>query len=180
MQTFLPYSDFQNCAKVLDKKRCWKQVVEAKQILCVLRAQDLPETWKQSKDYINQKWKNHPAIKMWKGNEELLKHYYNIFLEYCKNEHKIKTKLIFLDCSYSKPGYVDNNILFLWDPPLNEDGSDTIEPFWLGNENFHRSHRARLIEKNRDFYISKFSDDEGFNNGRYFWPDMETKTFKII
>ena len=35
MQTFLPYPDFQRSAAVLDKKRCWKQVVETKQIINV-------------------------------------------------------------------------------------------------------------------------------------------------
>ena len=33
MQTFLPYENFLESAKVLDKKRCWKQVVEANQII---------------------------------------------------------------------------------------------------------------------------------------------------
>ena len=32
MTTFLPYPDFLQSAQVLDKKRCWKQFVEAKQI----------------------------------------------------------------------------------------------------------------------------------------------------
>lgn len=30
MQTFLPFPDFLESAKALDKKRCWKQVVEAR------------------------------------------------------------------------------------------------------------------------------------------------------
>ena len=48
------------------------------------------------------------------------------------------------------------------------------------NENFHRAMRARLIEKDRNFYLPLFPEDDGFNNSKYFWPVMETKTFRII
>ena len=37
MQTFLPYRDYEKCAKVLDDKRLNKQVLEATQIFCILR-----------------------------------------------------------------------------------------------------------------------------------------------
>ena len=77
MQTFLPYSSFKESAKVLDKKRAWKQVVECKQLLCSLRADDLPLTWVQNKSYKNQIFKHHPARLMWVGYEELLKKYFN-------------------------------------------------------------------------------------------------------
>jgi hypothetical protein len=33
MNVFLPYPDYFKSIKVLDKKRCWKQVVEAKQLI---------------------------------------------------------------------------------------------------------------------------------------------------
>lgn len=53
MQTFLPYTDPEKCARVLDNKRLGKQRVEAIQILNVL----LGVT--QTKG-----WRNHPAVKM--------------------------------------------------------------------------------------------------------------------
>lgn len=56
MQTFLPYREFDECAKVLDYRRLGKQRVETLQIL---KALILP-------DYG---WKNHPAVKMWVGYE---------------------------------------------------------------------------------------------------------------
>ena len=55
-----------------------------------------------------------------------------------------------------------------------------IYPWWLGNENFHRAMRARLIEKDYNFYFNKFPNDYGFNEGLYLWPDNDTKKFKII
>ena len=151
MQTFLPYADFNKSAVILDKKRCWKQVVEAKQIL------DSLELLKAKYPPKHIPWINHPAAKMWQGYERALMHYFNEFLHVCINKWRINTKL------NPMPSYV-----------MYE------KPWWLGNEDFHRAMRARLIEKDRDFYLPLFPNDEGFNGGKYFWPVMETKTFRII
>jgi hypothetical protein len=159
MQTFLPYSNFQLSANCLDKRRCFCQLKEAKQILCQLRASNLPQSWQESKDYINQRYKNHPAVKMWISYEELLKYYYNIFLKYCLEKHHINTTMQKL---YVKEDYNINL------------------PFWLNKEQFHKSHRSRLIVKDREFYLPIFNNDENYNNGKYWWPDNQTKTFKII
>lgn len=64
MQTFLPYKDFQSSAKVLDNKRLNKQILEGYQILKVLSSDDPKAAWR-----------NHPAVKMWRGHEKALLHY---------------------------------------------------------------------------------------------------------
>ena len=163
MQTFLPYSDFEKSAESLDKKRCWKQVVEVKQIICTLRMGNLPQEWKESKDYINQKFINHPAVQMWVGDEKFLKYYYNIFLQCCLEKWKINTKLNYLTIIWYSTEKLKFNL-----------------PFWLGNEQFHRAMRSRLIEKDEQFYLPQFPEDKGYNDGKYWWPEMKTKTFKII
>lgn len=56
MQTFLPYPDFAESAKVLDDKRLGKQRIE---VLTLIRGG----------------WKNHPASKMWRGYEYFLGSY---------------------------------------------------------------------------------------------------------
>lgn len=61
MQTFLPYSNFAQSAKALDRQRLGKQRVEAWQILKTLTE--------------GGGWENHPAVKMWKGFETALAHY---------------------------------------------------------------------------------------------------------
>lgn len=164
MQTFLPYPDFLESAKVLDKKRCWKQVVETAQIISILS--HLSEC---KNDKVT--WGHHPAVKMWEGHLPALKDYFNMFLFVCKTKHNINTKY--------EPIALQEGDLF------GKIGGSVLDlqyftPWWLGNEDFHRAMRARLIEKDRDFYLPLFPNDEGFNNGRYFWPDMKTKTFKII
>jgi hypothetical protein len=51
MQTFLPYKDFDQCAKTLDNKRLNKQILESYQILKVLSNQSSSGAWR-----------NHPAV----------------------------------------------------------------------------------------------------------------------
>ena len=60
------------------------------------------------------------------------------------------------------------------------DESKLVSPWWMGNENFHRAMRSRLIDKFPEFYEPKFPGDKGFNDGKYLWPVMETKTFRVI
>lgn len=152
MQTFLPYSDFGKSAEILDKKRCWKQVIEAKQIISVLEGETTA-------------WRNHPAVRMWEGYIDALKYYFDMMLQYAKGKHNIQTKY-----QYILQGKFT---------PL--DFRNIKYPWWLGDEDFHRAMRARLIEKDREFYLPLFPEDEGFNGGKYLWPIMDgSKIFKII
>jgi len=59
MQTFLPYLDFAECARVLDDRRLGKQRVE---VLQIARAITVP----------GYGWRHHPAVRMWRGYEEAL------------------------------------------------------------------------------------------------------------
>lgn len=100
-------------------------------------------------------WSKHPAVKMWEGYLESLKSYHN----FCIDE-------------WIRRGYKNNMKYY--------EVSSYELPWWFGNEDFHRSMRSRLIEKNRDFYLPKFPDDDGFNDSKYLWPVNETKTFRMI
>ena len=62
MQTFLPYPDFAESARVLDDVRLGKQRVEAYQIVRTLRG-------------VTKGWRHHPAVKMWRGHENALVDY---------------------------------------------------------------------------------------------------------
>lgn len=62
MQTFLPYANFVETARVLDRRRLGKQRVEVLQILKALNGE-------------SRGWANHPAVRMWAGFErELIKY----------------------------------------------------------------------------------------------------------
>lgn len=85
VNTFLPFSDFKKCAKVLDSKRLLKQRVEAYQIINIIH-----------KKRNNQKcgFMNHPAVIMWMDNVDALKLYCNeMILETIKRGYKNNMKL---------------------------------------------------------------------------------------
>lgn len=138
MQTFLPYSDFTASANTLDRLRLGKQRVEVLQILQTLRG-----TAK------NGGWKNHPAVKMWKGYENALVVYGAAVCDVWKSR-----------------GYQDTcseKIAALYDK-----SAESIMPPWLGDEQLHASHRSNLLRKNPSHY-GQFKWVER-DDLPYIWP----------
>lgn len=101
-------------------------------------------------------WRNHPAVKMWENNIDALKLYHNEIIK-----------------GWLRRGYRNNMNLY-------EVVENPEMPWWMGNEDMHRSHRARLIVKLPDYYEKQWPADKGFNEGRYWWPVNNTKSFKTI
>jgi len=141
MQTFLPYSNFHKSASCLDVKRLGKQRVECLQLLNAL-AQG-PAVWYdyhtkkhvyQSKawspphadyDVRSTPWYNHPAARMWRGYEYALSLYGCTVCDAWVN-------LGFKDTCFNK-------ICILREAFVKQ---KFALPLWLGNEDFHRSHRS--------------------------------------
>jgi hypothetical protein len=127
MQTFLPYADFERSAGVLDMKRLGKQRVEVIQIVRAL-------TWP------GYGWANHPAVLMWQGYERALGCY---GLACCR--------------AWSEHGHADTCAATIRHD-LRQVGVENIPtqdelaragglPPWLGDEDFHLSHRSMLLAK---------------------------------
>jgi len=133
MQTFLPYPNLKKSLKVLDSRRLGKQRVEAFQILNIL----LERTNKKG-------WKNHPAVKMWKGHINALKIYFNDSIK-----------------EWVSRGF-KNNMEF------EMIRGRIVFPKWIGNKKFHASHRSNLLRKDKEFY-SKFGWKET-EDLDYVWP----------
>ena len=131
MQTFLPYPNFTDSAKSLDYRRLGKQRVEAYQILKALSDPTYG-------------WQNHPAVKMWKGYENALKHYLNM--------------MIF---EWIKRGYNNTMKYHVCD-------STIVYPSFIGDNRFHASHRSNLLRKD-PIYYSKFNWNES-HDLPYVWP----------
>lgn len=92
MNTFLPYSNFKECAKVLDWKRLGKQRVESMQILNTLER--------------GSRWEHHPAVGMWIGYEEMLKLYMNcMILEWIHRGYRNTMKIVDIDENKLMPPY---------------------------------------------------------------------------
>ena len=120
--TFLPYSDFTECASCLDVKRLGSQKNEADLLIKLL--QGVPT--KDSKARTG--WKNAPVTKMWRGYDDLLMVYFNAMLREWLNRG-YRSSMV-----YKKPS--DNPAV----------------PFWYGDEKLHSSHRKVLLYKNFEWY----------------------------
>ncbi len=143
MQTFLPYPDFVESARVLDNRRLNKQIVEVLQIHNALEN--------------GGGWRNHPAVKMWIGYEEFLLTYGSV----CYDEWARRLRSgIRGGKSFHKSGdQIRRRIV---------ESDRTDRPWWFGDARFHSAHRAALLFKDPIFY-SKYGWAEipGLN---YYWP----------
>lgn len=138
MQTFLPLADFSETAKVLDRQRLGKQRVECYQILETLAGISTTHTWR-----------NHPAVWMWKGSELVLFRY---ALTICHEW----TSRGYNDATAARISTLVEDALRLkiWNPRRNGQ-----QPYWLGAEGFHLSHRSNLISKDPEHY-------------QKYWPEV--------
>ena len=133
MQTFLPYPDFGQSARVLDGRRLGKQRVEAIQVLRALTV-------------AGYGWRHHPAAAMWAGYEEALVRY---GLDVC--------------AVWSAGGHADTCAVTLVADLASSTGITTPRPQaqlrrsrelppWLGEPAFHRSHQSALLRKDPAHY----------------------------
>lgn len=119
MQNFLPYSDFELSASILDGKRLSKQNLETKQCLDALCG-------------FSEGWKNHPAVTAWKGSIRALIAYG-----------------LAINAECIKRGYKDRAGEFKkhLDWCMANGHSEYKLPAWIGNDAIHSSHRSRLLCK---------------------------------
>ncbi len=169
---------FEESAKCLDNKRLGKQRVECLQILNILKTgpyqcKVCKFNWdycecsygnrRIDKNFIKTPWYNHPAVQMWKGYEWALFDYAcAICLEWRGRGYKdtIYDKLD-LVMTFEKPQ--DLTII------TRKENNTTP---WLGNNNFHLSHKSNLIRKFPEHY-KKFWPDVP-NDLPYWWPTKQT------
>lgn len=130
MQTFLPVASFLGSARILDNKRLGKQRVECKQILLALGVpvgKNRPGT---------SSWRNHPAVRMWRGYEPALV-VYSFSMCYV----------------WKRRGFVDNlGAEFIRTFARIAPYVEIPKPKWLGAEELHASHRSNLLRKDAEFY----------------------------
>ena len=128
MQTFLPYANFIETARVLDYRRLGKQRVEAWQILRALNGE-------------TRGWVNHPATKMWDGYQTALAVY---GLAMC--------------IEWRRRGYKDTMTERFSDLLIPLMIVTAKMPPWLGREDFHLSHQSKLLQKFPEYYREYFPD----------------------
>ena len=142
MQTFLPYSSFERCAKVLDYRRLGKQRIEAHQILSINYGLT-----------PNSKWRNHVCVRMWRGYDRaLLEYAYQIVFE------------------WRNRGFVDNMLERFNSDFMALNSAPIVRPPWLGEKQLHTSHRAALLHKQFEFYSQvkpRWKEEPQLD---YWWP----------
>jgi hypothetical protein len=150
MQTFVPYESFHESASMLDSKRLNKQILEGYQILKVLGNPDPRAAWR-----------NHPAVKMWRGREHGLFFYLQAMIKEAKFRG-IKTDKN------------EANILSIKKQNGKFWGSGM--PSWYSNkEELLRvtdSHKANLYRKDPEYYaaFSHFEAKPCCDRCQYYWP----------
>lgn len=94
-------------------------------------------------------WQHHPAVKMWRGYNFSLMSYYNAILdEWVGRGYRNTMPRMHLDEYALK---------------------SLRHPTWLGNKDFHASHRSNLLRKNPDYY-SRFGWTDPADLP-YVWPN---------
>ena len=148
MQTFVPYPDFEQSARVLDHKRLGKQRVE---VIQIVRALTRP----------GYGWANHPAVLMWKGYEEALGRY---GITICD----VWVERGFGDTCAATIGS-DLRTIGVHGFRSQEELKAAGElPPWLGDEEVHRSHQSSLLRKEPEHYGQFFTDVP--DDIPYLWP----------
>jgi hypothetical protein len=122
MQVFLPLPNVHDSLNCLDNQRLNKQILEIRQILDVILNK-------------HSAWANHPATLMIRGFESFGAYYGLAACEVAKSKG--------IMCEISE--VVLGNFVKIFDLSINA----PTYPFWFGDDNFHRSHRAKLLYKGR-------------------------------
>jgi hypothetical protein len=163
VQTFLAYPDFAKSVKVLDWRRLGKQRVEAFQLLCANGCNwALAERqWRIEQGLMKDKplrkgWVNHPATVMWREYDQALAVYMNLAIAEWESRGYQNTMRY-------RP-YLYNEFFGM------KEYRDMVDmPLWLGDPQFHASHRSNLLRKDPEYY-SQFGWTEG-PDLEYVWPE---------
>ncbi len=145
VQTFLPYERFVCTALILDPLRLGKQRVEVLQIWNALTRP-------------GHGWRNHPAVRMWRGYEESLLAYGVVIARQWRHLGYADTVLKKLEACLPQG------------PPRSQRVLRAVGalPPWLGNAAFHHSHRSALVRKDPVWYGRFFPDIP--EDLPYVWP----------
>lgn len=142
MQTFLPYADYAESARVLDRARLGKQRVETMQIMSTFNR-------------TSGAWVNHPASQMWRRYAWALLQYQEAV---CYEWSVVRG---YKDTCLNKTRAIYNSL------PTSVKNVG-ITPPWLGDVRLHDSHKSNLMLKKADHYGPHWPTMSP--NLPYFWP----------
>lgn len=151
MQTFLTDTSFKTNAQHLDSKRLNKQRVECKQIYAACTG---IREFADGTTLPAIGWRNHPAVRMWKGHESMLCMYALYICGECDRRgiaDHAGMRSFFMDRMFRHPFVV---------------------PFWWADAELKTriitTHRSNLLRKDTTHYGSLFPDLSP--SLEYYWP----------
>lgn len=153
MQVFLPYPSFQQSVACLDKSRLGNQI------------------WRECKTLLNGGWKHHPVAKMWADYKPALVCYmYNgvqvlwerRWIQYGRYVSFVKDLQILMAIDYD---YAFDLVNATLKPEYN--------PPFIGNPDFHLSHRLNLLWKDPEWYSQFFDEPVPTSKPDYLWPSPQ-------
>lgn len=160
MQTFItiPTADFSATARSLDRLRLNKQALEAWQIMMTNLAMDPDGNYREPRG-----WRNHPAVKMWRGYEIALFNYIKAMADEWTYRGYSTSILDKAESTINKA--IDQNLIFTYDLP-----------YWVKDVSLYSqiasSHRNALLVKDYNWY-SQFNWPEDLgtrpDNYEYVW-----------
>jgi hypothetical protein len=159
MQTFLPYANFSETARVLDRQRLGKQRVETLQIAKAL--------------VTGTGWVNHPATRMWAGHLGSLYQYQAaicyewVTVRGYRDTCFEKTATVLGMFPRTIPEMEDLIADERW-PVVQCQGRCPCRPAWLGRRDVHQSHRSNLLRKAPEHYGMHWPDEP--DDLPYVWP----------
>lgn len=148
MQTFVPFTDTELTARILDRQRLGKQRIESQQILQTLIGD-------------NDGWARHPAVKMWRGHERYLAAYTMVIIK-----------------EWMARGYRDTRMAVITALAARFPATSATPPPWWGDNAVHDSHLAALLRKNREHYQMALNLSDTIVDGilvchpEYVWPTV--------
>lgn len=186
MQTFVPIAttEYIDIAKTLDKKRLFKQALEAWQILMVLEELDPQGNYRKPKG-----WANHPAVKMWEGHSMALYKYAGAMI-YIATKQGIKTDKMLANLKATLEAIHKKRMLALKiaNPELTQEEAhdkafDKLSeefnqvPLWQEFPKYYEvvasTHRRALLCKDYEYYKTfNWPEDTGVapTEYEYVWP----------
>lgn len=160
MQTFMPYTKFNQVAECLDNLRLNKQALEGWQIMLTNLSLDPQNDYRQPRG-----WFNHPAAVMWRGHEQALLAYIEAMVVEWKSRGYKST-------IYDK---ALNTYAFAVENDLTAYEEDFVVPAWMQDAQLDKvvkTHRLALLNKHYEWY-SQFAwpEDKGLKPAdyEYYW-----------
>lgn len=166
MQTFLPYPNFACSAAVLDRARLGKQRLECSQIIRALRGNSVQGEAPAERSG----WRNHPAVLMWDGYIPALSLYMSCVIREWErrgyeNNMTPPWDLVLTDGELHYVRWMEFHALEL----MPEAAEEIVLPPWLGDPDFHASHRATLLHKEPHWYGQLGWQEQASDDG-VRWP----------